>query len=104
MSFEDHSFCESIHASSSSPWHIRKLTSKGRKLGGGIDTPTLCDLIYPLGAPIPRKNHTGNGGWDVAVPITLDILLRDRNGVCEKCQKALLGVVHETRTRVQDRL
>lgn len=35
-------FCESIHATSTSPWHIRKLTDKGLKLGGGADTKALC--------------------------------------------------------------
>ena len=37
-----YSFCESSHAGSFTPWHIRKLTKIGRKLGGGADTPALC--------------------------------------------------------------
>jgi len=36
------SFCESVHASSLSPWHIRRLTDAGKKLGGGADTKSLC--------------------------------------------------------------
>ena len=49
------SYCESIAATATSTWHIRKLTSKGRKLGGGIDTPSLCGRV--------------TSGWDLAVPI-----------------------------------
>lgn len=41
---ETHSFCETSYAAATSPWHIRRLTSKGRKLGGGADTPSLCGL------------------------------------------------------------
>ena len=39
---KDYSFCESVWATSISPWCIRELTSAGKKLGGGIDTPSLC--------------------------------------------------------------
>lgn len=39
------SFCESMCAWPGSPWHIRVLTNKGRKLGGGIDTGSLCGLV-----------------------------------------------------------
>lgn len=54
----DFSFCESVHAGSQSRWHIRKLTGEGRKLGGGIDTPSLCA-------------HVRVGfGWDLGVAIT----------------------------------
>lgn len=35
-------FCETITASGSTPWHIRRLTSRGLLLGGGADTPSLC--------------------------------------------------------------
>ena len=53
-----YSFCESVHASGSSRWHIRPLTDAGRKLGGGIDTPSLC-------------GHVRAGwGWDLNVEIT----------------------------------
>ena len=38
-------------ATSNSPWHIRQLTEAGKKMGGGIDTPSLCG----------RKQN----GWDV---------------------------------------
>lgn len=50
------SFCESVTATSSSPWHIRRLDSAGKKLGGGITTPSLCGLA--------------TRGWDLEVEIT----------------------------------
>lgn len=37
-----YSFCESTFAGPNSPWHIRPLTMKGRKLGGCADTDSLC--------------------------------------------------------------
>ena len=40
-----YSFCETVFASSSSPWHIRPLTAKGKKLGGGADTVALCGRV-----------------------------------------------------------
>jgi hypothetical protein len=38
----EYSFCETATAGAKTPWHIRVLTAKGRKLGGGADTPALC--------------------------------------------------------------
>lgn len=35
-------FCETVAAGGGSPWHIRQLTTRGKKLGGGADTPSLC--------------------------------------------------------------
>lgn len=56
-----YSFCESVHATSRSPWHIRQLTDAGMKLGGGIDTNSLCDLVKsPLGWDldvVPTEHH-----------------------------------------------
>lgn len=52
------SFCEGVMAGSQSPWHLRRLTKHGRKLGGGIDTPSLCGRVKP-----PY-------GWDLKVEIT----------------------------------
>lgn len=40
----EYSFCETVTATSISPWHIRKLTEKGKKLGGGADTLALCGI------------------------------------------------------------
>ncbi len=35
-------FCETATAGDGSRWHIRELTSRGKMLGGGADTPALC--------------------------------------------------------------
>jgi hypothetical protein len=37
-----YSFCETSTARAMTPWHIRKLTKAGKKLGGGADSPALC--------------------------------------------------------------
>lgn len=58
-------FCESSTASSTSPWHIRKVSSIGLKLGGGIDTPSLCGRVRPIGDDL-----RGFGGWDLNVGIS----------------------------------
>lgn len=34
----EYTFCEPVTASGFGRWHIRPLTSAGRKLGGGVDT------------------------------------------------------------------
>lgn len=52
-----YSFCESAAAGPQSRWHIRKLSEKGKKSGGGIDTPFLCARKYL-------------NGWDLEVEIT----------------------------------
>jgi hypothetical protein len=49
-------FCESIHAYGLSPWHLRRPTSAGLKLTGGIDTSSLCGRV--------------SRGWDLDVPVT----------------------------------
>lgn len=64
------SFCEPVTATSISPWHIRELTGKGRMLGGGIDTPSLCGRVEV------------NRGWDLETPINEFHLA---NGCCQKC-------------------
>ena len=61
-----HSYCESIHATSTSPWHIRELTDQGRKLGGGADTKALCGLEV---------------SWDLEV----DVKLSNADGICVTC-------------------
>lgn len=70
------SFCESVTASSISPWHLRKLTKVGRKLGGGIDTPSLCERVKQ--------------GWDLEVEITEFHLEKN---TCRDCLRAYRGVV-----------
>ena len=61
-------FCESVHATSTSPWHIRKLTDKGLKLSGGADTKALCGLEVC---------------WDLGVEI--DPLYLEQPDCCDKC-------------------
>lgn len=58
-----YAFCESVTASSMSPWHIRKVPDGKLRLGGGINTPSLCDRVKPFG-------EGGVGGWDLQVRIT----------------------------------
>lgn len=66
-----YSFCESVHASGRSKWHIRRLTEKGRKLSGGIDTKSLCGGV--------------SAGWDLSIPIEDLARLVRVNGVCLQC-------------------
>lgn len=63
-----YSFCESVHATSHSPWHIRRLDDAGRKLGGGITTASLCELV--------------TRGWDLQVKITPHHLA---SNTCKRC-------------------
>ena len=63
-----YSFCESITATAISSWHIRKLSDKGQKLGGGADTLSLCGR---------------NVCWDLNVEITEHHLTH----CCRECEK-----------------
>ena len=63
-----YSFCESVTATSHSPWHIRKLDPAGKKLGGGITSPSLCSFV--------------ERGWDLEVDIN-DFHLA--NKTCKRC-------------------
>lgn len=65
-----YSFCESIFAGPLAPWHIRRMTSVGKKLGGGIDTQGLCGF--------PKKR----AGWDLEVGLTKHHL---NNNACKRC-------------------
>lgn len=67
-----YSFCESVTATSFSPWHIRKLTDAGRKLTGGIDTDSLCERV-----------KASCGGWDLRVEITKSQL--SGTHICKTC-------------------
>ena len=62
-----YSFCESVWAGPKAPWHIRRITDKGLKLGGGIDTTSLCGRV--------------TNGWDIGVTITRDHLTHS----CSRC-------------------
>lgn len=66
---EIHSYCETWVAGSDSPWHIRILTSVGKKFNGGADTPSLCGREM---------------SWDRAPVVTKKPLGK----VCAKCQEA----------------
>ena len=62
------SFCENTWAGSETPWHIRKLTTNGRKLTGGADSVALCGrFVY----------------WDLDIEITEHHLTH----CCQKCRK-----------------
>ena len=74
-----HAFCESVMASGTSPWHIRKLSPAGLKLTGGIDTPSLCERVRPFGDK--TKTNPGGGGWDLNVRISPHHL----EHCCPKC-------------------
>ena len=50
-------FCESVLATGSSPWHIRRVLG-ALKCGGGIDSGSLCKRVQP------------RQGWDREVRIT----------------------------------
>jgi len=76
-----YAFCESSGAGSLSPWHIRPLTRKGKKLGGGIDTRSLCSKVSP-------SSDNGVGGWDVSADVegwNLDATTDGRRHVCKTC-------------------
>lgn len=63
-----YSFCESLAASGRSRWHIRPLTDKGPRFGGGADTLAFCGLEIL---------------WDINGELSDRNLLPDR--VCRKC-------------------
>lgn len=65
---EPYRFCEGAWVAACPPWHIRKISGAGEKLGGGADTPALCGLNL-------------NRGWDLQVCITEGHLAHS----CEAC-------------------
>jgi len=65
----EYSFCEKVVASPYSKWHIRELTDKGKFLGGGCDTKSLCGEKM---------------GWDLNVRITNFHLVKN---TCPKCKE-----------------
>lgn len=69
-----YSYCETVTASSHSDWHLRPLTEKGQKFGGGADTKSLC-------------------GRDVACDLHPVVDLHNiQSNACKKCVAALLAV------------
>ena len=85
-----YSFCESV--TGIGPRHIRKLTSVGRKLGGGIDTPSLCGLVHPIGAKIEGKLYRGGGGWDLDDSVKLNLF--NLHHACSKCADEFLKLIN----------
>jgi len=77
-----YAFCESVHAGPTSPWHIRQLTQVGLKLGGGIDSASLCGHLMPQGVRVGER--LGGGGWDLSVVITEHHL----SHACQRCAAA----------------
>lgn len=73
-----YSFCEPSTAGPCAPWCIRKLTASGRKLGGGVDTPSLCGRVS-----LPSVG--GVGGCDIRVPVEMD-----QPSACKKCVAVLM--------------
>lgn len=71
-SHDAHSFCESVTASSISPWCVRRLTPIGRKLSGGIDTDSLCGRV--------KAPH----GWDLESRVVLS-----HPSMCPRCKAEL---------------
>lgn len=70
----DYSFCESVYATGRSPWHIRRLTAVGKKLGGGVDLESLCGRIMC---------------WDIEANECV------MSCVCEECLRRLTGPLNE---------
>jgi hypothetical protein len=64
-----YSFCENVHAGPLARWHIRELTDKGKKLGGGADSRSLCGRQVD---------------WDLEVKLTEYHLA---NNTCLECLK-----------------
>ena len=89
-----HVFCESV--TGIGPWHIRKLSKNGLKLGGGIDTPSLCGRIRPLGDH--TQERVGGGGWDLEVRITSGHLIPPPGAKPHVCQACTADYLKETGT------
>lgn len=70
------SFCETVTAGPTTPWHIRELTGEGRKPSGGADTPALCSRVV---------------AWDLEVEITAHHLTHACKACVEK-YKLRIGV------------
>jgi hypothetical protein len=71
------SWCEPVWVGGATCWCLRPLTDKGQKLGGSVDTNSLCGRVQ---APY---------GWDVAVPVTLDRVQHPRI-CCPRCRDELM--------------
>ena len=74
---ETYSFCEPVWVSTPAPWCVRPLTAKGRKLGGGVDTKSLCGRVDPA----------KGGGWDLSEECVVSI---GHSHMCKRCKAALV--------------
>jgi len=84
-----YAFCEPTCAGPCAPWCIRPLTAAGKKLGGGVDTPSLCGRVQPA-------DTGGFGGWDVEPAVGEGWLGPDAAGrsiACRKCVAKLREVI-----------
>jgi len=68
-----YSFCEPVWASGLGLWCLRKTTNIGLKLGGGVDTPSLCGRVAV------------SKGWDLNVRLSEHHLEKN---TCKKCLEA----------------
>lgn len=74
-------FCESTAASGNSPWHLRWRDGE-KKLGGGVDTDSLCGRV--------KAGH----GWDLQVePVKMGI---EHDFVCSGCREKYVEWVGTT--------
>ena len=68
----EYSYCESY--TGTGRWHIRQLTASGKKLGGNIDTDSLCGGLKAA------------SGWDISAKLIRGDYDRD---ACAKCVEIL---------------
>lgn len=79
-----YAFCEPVWSGPLHRWHIRKIDpSVGLRLGGGIDSASLCSAVPP------------NQGWDLQVRITEHHL----SHACPQCVAAYRANVHSEELR-----
>lgn len=69
----DYAYCETITAGSTTPWHVRELTAKGKRLSGGADTRALC-------------------GRQVSWDLNIDM---EPNGADRRCCKLCLEILQQ---------
>lgn len=61
-------FCETVTAGPLQPWHLRPPGTKGRCLGGGAGTPSLCGREV---------------AWDIGIVATTEAI--GRHSTCPRC-------------------
>jgi hypothetical protein len=73
---DQYSFCEPVWVATAAPWCVRRLTDKGRKVSGGVDTPSLCGRVDP----------TKGGGWDLSAACQVSL---EHSHMCARCRTKL---------------